>query len=121
MRVWSRTSPRKKRILANCSGGKASRSSCCCSYCFSSSREKTMTFLGLCSDRTRWTKRRPNEPVPPVISTTLPSSTPVLGAKERRAAEEAAGKDVGLMDGANHPRPAPILAQAGGLAYQARL
>src|SRR6188472_1460126 len=45
-------------------------------YCFASSREKTMTLLGVpCSPRsTRRTKACPREPVPPVTRTTASSS-----------------------------------------------
>src|SRR5262249_31959605 len=46
-------------------------------YCFASSREKTMILLGEPSSRRSSRRMRdcPSEPVPPVTSTTAPSST----------------------------------------------
>ena len=65
----SRTSPRKYRIQEFSGPGK----SCAMSYCFNSSREKTISFLGLYRSRQILTNARPNDPVPPVIKIDLPS------------------------------------------------
>src|SRR5580704_4686630 len=73
------------------------------SYCFSSSREKTISFFGAYSASARCTKRRPNEPVPPVTSTTLPSSTLAFGANER-AETPLLGKGAS-RERANHSAP----------------
>ena len=101
------------------SGGKRSRSSACISYCFSSSREKMISFFGDCSARTRPTNRRPKEPVPPVINTTLPSRTRVLGAKLRWARDTDAAKPTRPPRRRESPRERPILAQCeGGRIYQ---
>src|SRR4051812_13240085 len=76
----SLTSPMKKRIAGE-------QNSCCISYCFSSSREKTTTRLGFQSANIMRTKARPKDPVPPVIRTDL-SSNKVSSDSTKRVAYE---------------------------------
>ena len=72
-----------------------------------------ITFLGAWSRRATSTKRRPNEPVPPVIRITLPSSTRPLGAKARRAAVAAFDFASPTSTPLDSESPGLILAQAG--------
>ena len=75
-RSTSRTSPMKNRT-------RSSATTCCISYCFSSSRLKTMTFLGWWHSSTRRTNAWPKDPVPPVMSTVLAVSGMALSSLVR--------------------------------------